>query len=222
MDTIDENIRESDSDNVNKKMLFDALITEYNTLRNEIISIQGEIHQLSLSAFASVAGLAALIVSLEKFSPVTLASVFIVLPFPFAAMVLSYLGHIAGLTNISKYILNQLEPSINKVIIAGSDATYSSVDALGWFKFQYTEMPGIRRWYSQGLWALGQGIIIGLPVIASLVGFGFTFAHFNLSCNYWWKLLLLSDLILVVIILVFTINAVCRYGLLKLPNEKKS
>lgn len=193
------------------QLIMQVYLSEYDKCTTEINLLIGEVHQLSLSALASVAGLASLVVVLINISPELLAAVLLFLPLPFAAMMFSYLGHVNSLINIGEYLSEQLEPNI-KQLIKSSVITDSSVEILGWSRFHRTKVESKIGWMSQGLWSIGQGLLIGFPIIGSLVAFFFTIDYAGISITGWWIPILVVDLGLVVLILLLSGLGLNRYG----------
>lgn len=198
---------------VDIEILMQAYLLEYDRLTTEIRLMIEVIHQLSLSALASVAGLAGLVVALINISPELLASVLLFLPFPFVAMMFSYLGHVNSLMNVGEYLDHQLVPNIRQ-LIKNYVTTDSTMEILGWDMFHRTKTKTRIGWMSQGLWSIGQGLLIGIPIIGSLVAFFFTIDYAGMSIIGWWVPVLVVDLVLATLILILSSIGLNRYGLL--------
>lgn len=165
---------------------------------------------MSLYALAAMAGIATLVVTLTNTSPELLASVLLFLPFPFAALMFSYLGHVNAMSNVSMFIAEYIEPSIQQVL--DLDNGKALFQFTGWQEFHYKQLRGLTGWISYGGWALGQGLIIGLPIVGSMVAFFFTIEYANLPIAGWWTTVLTLDLILIVLLLLLITVTIYRYG----------
>ena len=193
--------------------VLNLMIAEYNTIRGEIALLQNQIHQLTLSALASIAGLATLVITLLNGDSLLLITFLLILPFPFAAMAIAYVGQVGQITNLAQYLSRTMIPKLNKLIDKTS-FVLPFEDIFEWEKYNERAMPKTINVISKGFWGVGQGLIVYAPMPGSLILLLFTIANGGIALVSWQVVLLIVNVFLVILIPVISVFALRRHGVM--------
>jgi hypothetical protein len=197
------------------KLYLDILLAQYKSVRDEILAVLKETHDLSIYSLVSTAGLATLIVTLINSSPNLLASFLIVLPLPFMAMLITFLGHLVAAANLSNYVSSHIETQIEDLLLTMDIRSPRINQFIGWDTFIHKEMRFSIRWLHTMLWPVGQGALICMPILVSLVAFYFTVSIAHLPLIPWWQIVLWIDTVVLVFCFITSIIAIHQIGLLR-------
>jgi hypothetical protein len=195
-----------------KKQQFEAFLTEYRVLLSEMRSLEREIHELSMYAFISIAGLTTIVVTLINSKNVDLLpTVLLILPLPFTAMLFVFVSHLNRITELGEYVHSHIESGVDNLVRSSKSLPISYT--LQWENHLSTRTK-IDRWLTDGLWAGGQAALIILPLIVSLAAYHFVLSENQLVVKSWWLMLLVFDYILLAVALFIAIVSILRRGLI--------
>jgi hypothetical protein len=166
-------------------------------LRQEIRQIINENHQSAIAALASFAALVTLFATLQEKFPSVVASVTLLVPIPFLALWMTFIGKLWGISTIATFLRQNVEPKLNGVI--------------GWETYLASSMPMLDRWSQQGLWALGQGLLLLLPIFLSLGGFLRISSQIS-PWKIWWIVLFIIDIGAIIGVGIWTTLAMIKSG----------
>jgi Fe2+ transport system protein B len=213
MSKVNESTGELAENAFQKGQQFDAFLAEYEALLSEIRALEREIHELSMYAFVSIAGLATIVVALMNSKHAEILPVLLlILPLPFTAILFIFVSHLNRITDLGKYVHNHIEPGVNNLIRSSSKSLHFS-HILQWENL-LSARTKIDRWLTDGLWAGGQAVLILLPLIVSLAAYYFVLAEKQLAVKSWWVALLVFDYILLAVALFVAIVSILKRGLI--------
>lgn len=166
-------------------------------LRQEIRQIINENHQSAIAALASFAALVTLFATLQDKFPSVVASVTLLVPIPFLALWMTFIGKLWGIATMATFLRQNIEPKLNNV--------------RGWETYLAFRMPMLDRWSQQGLWALGQGLLLLFPIFLSLGGFLLVSSQVP-QWEVWWIVLFSIDIGAIIVVGIWTTLAMFNSG----------
>ncbi len=193
-----------------RNMDTDEKLMCYNgELRIELRQLLQENHQTAITCLASFAGILTLLITFVEKYPHQLAIVFLMLPVPFLAIWITFLGKLWAVATISKYLSEEIETRFDRTV---------GPDFAGWETHLTRRVSHGSRFIHQAFWPAGQGILIILPVLASLTAFVYVVRTKHILLTLPWLLGLSALTVAIALVVILTIVAVARMGLL-LPGK---
>lgn len=198
------------------KLQVSGYLAEYDAVRSEIMDFHKSLRELILVAFTSIIGISTLFATLYNSGHIgALESFLLIIPLPYFFVILSGIGQGKAGINLTHYQRDYLRPRINELLFPSSSIKVSK--GLLYWECYPPRQNKLNRFIAEGLWGLGNLGIIFAPFMGSLIAFAIVFYHLELKMHYWWKILLVIDIVL----LLFSLFLICLTLLKRFENYKE-
>lgn len=157
-------MKEQDNDLLNS--VLGIYLAEYQALREELRFFRNARHNLLNFAILSLLGLPTITIGLILLgsAPESIGWLLLILPLPFSALCAAYAGYARSEINLARYTYDRLVPEMKHIIYARDDSSRPSL--MGWGDYY-----GKRAALNNILGAVGELLILALPIVGSFAGF---------------------------------------------------
>jgi hypothetical protein len=182
------------------EMQITALLAEYNKLETNILEYLRENHDLSIYSLLSTAGIATLIATLSSTkNQELLASLLLLLPFPFMAMYLTLLGNTNSIINMGNYVGRNIENKINSLL------STRKMSIMDWEMQTYRVLNFTDNLFGPGLRTWGQFALVILPSLLLLIAYQYILLDINHPPHNIWTILYIIDICILLFELIASI-----------------